>query len=213
MRLSSFAFSLTLIVVSQAVLGCQGVRKFFLGDPDQVKPPREALPAAVDTPEGFGASGALPSVPSAPTPLAVPSIRLPDGTLASDEYARASDLRAHGQLWMAHIVLAPKALSSTGTDPEKRLLLDICKEQGDQVCVAQAEGSLAGGAKHVETDLERAEALAATNPKKARLLLDSKLRNGTASMEELKFLQTLCTKLRDTGCVRKVAVAMAKMAQ
>lgn len=210
-----FMSSRTLLTVAilatlHGTTGCKGVRKFFLGDPEQVKPTRAEVPAAPETAEPVGIPPS-PYASQAPPEPAPTAIRMPDGTLASDEYARAVDLRAHGQLWMAHTTLAPKALSDKGTDAEKRLLGDICKEQGDTVCLAQVEGSLGKG--HVDTDLERAEALAKKSPQKARLLLESKLKDGSASEAELKLLQTLCAKQRDTKCVRKVAVALAKMAQ
>lgn len=210
MRLSPLVLSLLLLLGALGSAGCNSVRKFFLGDPERVKPSRDDTPLVAEPagPSTIPPSPYASSMQPEPAPV---QIRLPDGTLASDEYSRAVDLRAHGQLWMAHTTLAPKALSDKGTDAEKRLLGEICKEQGDSVCLAQVEGSLGKG--HVDTDLERAEALAKKSPQKARLLLESKLKDGSASEAELKLLQSICTKQRDAKCVRKVAVALAKMAQ
>ena len=208
MRSSTFVLSLALIATAQAATGCKSVRKFLLGDPEQVKPTREDLPLSYGDPLASSTAPPAPVSTSAPVPT---SMRLPDGTLASEEYTRAFDLRAHGQLWMAHTTLAPKALSDKGTDSEKKLLFEICKERNDAVCLAQIEGSQGKG--HADSDLERAEALAKKSPLKARLLLESKLKSGNASEAELKLLQSICAKLHDAKCVRKVAVELAKMAQ
>ncbi|MFO0663028.1 MAG: hypothetical protein U0174_03705 [Polyangiaceae bacterium] len=208
MRPSSFTLSFLALVLASEATGCKGVRSFFLGDPEKVRPAREPVAATAETPPEsipVALGSPAPTVDPAPVP-----VRLPDGTLSSDEYARAQDMKAHGQLWMAHLTLAPKALSDKGTEAEKRLLLEICKEQPDPVCVAQVEGSLG---KHVDSDLERAQALEKKTPKKAQLLIESKMRAGTASEAELRYLQSLCTKLHDTGCVRKVGVALGKVAE
>jgi hypothetical protein len=173
-----------------ALTGCRGVKTLFLGDPETLAP-------ATPPPPLLPASGALGT--SSASSSAAGSLRLPNGQLASPEYAEASSLQRNGQLWKARFVVAPKALGSTGTREELRLLAEVCKAQSDLYCVDQAHEKL--GLPAVESEIERTKKLGRKNPKAARALLLPKLEGGTPlTLEEASVLKQICEKLKDKNC-------------
>ncbi len=134
------------------------------------------------------------------------------------EQARAYD--STGQLWLARLVLEPKALGDDGTKEEAELLGSICARQGDADCVEKA--SRKAGHKiafdagppqkidpglHTEPDNDAAKARAMAfkgDLAGAHKLLEPKVLAGKASKEEIRMLRTVCEREGD----QKMCVAL-----
>jgi|GEM_PF-1181615 len=163
------------------------------------------------------------TVPPAAPFNATPVAQFADaGTLEGKsplEQARAYE--ANGQLWMARLVLEPKALGAEGTKEEAETLLRICIAQSDAPCVeacgirvgrrvkidagapAVASAAHAGG-EHREPDTELAHARDLVLKNKldpARKLLEPKVLDGRATPEETRLLRTVCQKQGDRMCI------------
>ncbi|HEY8077500.1 MAG TPA: hypothetical protein VIF62_25415 [Labilithrix sp.] len=141
-----------------------------------------------------------------------------DGKTPLDQ-ARAYE--ASGQLWLARLVLEPKALGSDGTKEEAELLGSICARQGDADCVdraskraghkiafdAGAPGKVDVG-MHAEPDNDAAKARAMLlkgDLAGAHQLLEPKVIGGAASKEEIRLLRTVC---KQEGEQQKMCVAL-----
>jgi hypothetical protein len=131
------------------------------------------------------------------------------------DVAHVRDLAKNGQVWMARLLIEPRALSPQGTREELELLLDLCSRQGDDACVQNCAGKLgrkvsapmrpdagARDAGAAASDLGRAkELVAAKQPQKARALLEPKVLAGNASVAEIKLLGEICKGQGDKMCV------------
>ena len=135
-------------------------------------------------------------------------------------FEQAKAFKANGQLWMARLVLEPKALGSDGTKEEAELLGRICSEQKDAACVEACGKKLGrkikfdagdsetpaarpvGDRGEPDTDLTRARDLLLKNQlEPARKTLEPKALDGKASREEVRMLRTICEKQRDRMCI------------
>lgn len=137
---------------------------------------------------------------------------------------QATAYEASGQLWMARLVLEPKALGPEGTKEEAELLARICQGQSDAPCLeecgkklgrkiapdagaassaktSQAVG-VGGEQREPESDLARARDLVLKlKLDLARQVLEPKVLDGKATREETRLLKTVCEKQRDRMCV------------
>lgn len=140
-------------------------------------------------------------------------------------FEQASYYEANGQLWMARLVLEPKAFGSDGTNAEIELLAKVCQQQGDADCVDKCGGKLgrkikmdagiaskkdAGkpeavtGQQHEEPDTDLARSRDLILKKQydlARKQLEPKVLDGKASREEIRLLKTVCERQSDRMCV------------
>ena len=132
-------------------------------------------------------------------------------------FEQAKDYHAHGQNWVARLLVEKHALSSEGTKDEAELLLDICKAQNDGACVQECAKKLGrkisfdGGAsaapavtaeRPVETNFTKARDLhLKKRDKEARALLEPRVIEGKASAEEVNLLSQICTLQKDKLCV------------
>jgi hypothetical protein len=183
----SFPFLLVLFLSS-----CKATKSFLLGDPDTI--PTVPVPNANDT-------AVTPKPFEQPAKPSNPLMKLPDGTLASQEYTDAYLFQKSGQLWRAHLTLEPRALSLAGSKDEAKLLLDICKVQNDAECIEKCNAKISG--KPIETAFDKATRLLPKDPKAARaVLLDKQSKSGLAQ-EENELLTKVCTKLKDTACLKR----------
>lgn len=168
---------------------------------------------------------ARPVVPPAAPFHATPAAQLADAadTDALPPYERAKAYEASGQLWMARLVLEPKALGADATKDETALLARICQQQADPACldacgrklgrkieldggarvaVAGAPSALAGQ-EHKEPDTELARArdlVLKMQYEPARKVLEPKVLDGKASREEIRMLKTICERQGDRMC-------------
>jgi hypothetical protein len=189
------ALVLCALAMLTGLTSCHRVRSFLLGDPDAIPTARTAPPASTES--------AKPVLIAPPVKAAKPPMKLPDGTLASAEYTEAYDCKTNGQLWRAHLILEPHALSLEGTRDEVKLLQEICKAQGDQECLDKCTAKITG--KPVESSIDRLHDLAVKNPKAVRTTLKAKQAKQALSEEELEVLRGACERLKDKACLAQIA--------
>jgi hypothetical protein len=188
-------------------------------------PPPE--PDALDAAK-VAASNVPETVPPAAPFNATPVAKFADaGNLEGQSpLQQATVYEGNGQLWMARLVLEPKAFGSDGTNQEIELLAKICQQQGDADCVDKCGAKLgrkikmdAGiasasadvgkpgaltGQEHKEPDTELARTRDMILKKQfdlARKSLEPKVLDGKASREEIRLLKTICEKQGDRMCV------------
>lgn len=88
-------------------------------------------------------SEAPPILSEAP-PVPRANVDLPDAAdlEGRSPYEQSRAYAAAGQLWMARLVLEPKAIGEKGTPAELELLGTLCMQQEDVECVAVCEKRL-----------------------------------------------------------------------
>lgn len=174
-------------------------------------------------------SGAPEVVPPAAPFNATPVAQFADAGDIDKQppFEQAKVYEANGQLWMARLVLEPKAFGSDGTKDEAELLARICQQQADAACLDEcgkrlgrkikleagapsgagaikpaASSGVGGEHREPDTDLARARDLVLKMKlEPARKLLEPKVLDGTASREEIRMLKTICQKENDRMCV------------
>jgi len=169
---------------------CTDLRDFVLG-----VPPIEEKPIVLDP--GPIASQTQTS-PGEPDPRL--TIKLPGGGEASYEYAEGKRLMGRGQLVAASFTLMPKALGATGTSDELLLLEELCRQRGDDECLATVKARQAGLKTAGGASLEDLRALAKKNPEATRNLLMPRLEAGTLTDEQAEVLAAACHSLHDKPC-------------
>lgn len=192
--------ALLVLFAPLALVACD----FFKKKPPE-DPPPDVQPAPSRTPQTFD-----------PAPLnAFSDASTIDGKTPLEQ---ARVYESNGQLWLARLVLEPKALASDGTKEEATLLGSICARQGDAACVDRcsakvgkkltfdagvAGGSLdAGVHKEPDTDAARARAMFLSGDLKgAHELLEPKLLANKANKEEIRILKQVCEKEENKMCV------------
>lgn len=85
-----------------------------------------------------------PTITSVESPVPRANVELPDAANLEGRspYEQARAYAAGGQLWMARLVLEPKALGEKGTPAELELLGTLCMQQDDAECLASCEKKL-----------------------------------------------------------------------
>lgn len=135
-------------------------------------------------------------------------------------YEQALAYEANGQYWVARLVIEKRALSAEGTRDETELLGRICQAQGDEACVeacgkklgrklkmdagapARPPASSSGVPKEPDNDVARARQLLLEGKyKDARKILEPKVIDGKASVEEIRMLKAVCKEEGDRMCV------------
>lgn len=132
-------------------------------------------------------------------------------------FEQAKDYHAHGQNWLARLLVEKHALSADGTKDEAELLLEICKAQNDGACVQECAKKL-GRKIAFDGGVSAAPAVTAERPsetnftkardlhlkkrdKEARALLEPRVIEGKATPEEVGLLSQICTLQKDKLCV------------
>lgn len=156
-----------------------------------------------------------PSASVAPIEATPVTAFLEAGVADESDIAHVRELAKNGQVWMARLLIEPRALSPQGTREELELLLDLCGRQGDDACVQNCSTKLGrkapvvlrpdAGARDAgapASDLTRArDFVTAKQPQRARTLLEPKVLGGTASLGEIKLLGEICKAQGDKMCV------------
>jgi hypothetical protein len=164
-----------------------------------------------------------PPPPPMPTLSAQPlSDFMPDG--GDDTVTQAHQYEAHGQLWLARLMMEPRAFSEDAKTEDVAFLAKICDEQDDDQCVTRCNGKLpknlqlpvrkhdggnapsslpsASGRPDDNGDFGRAQKLfLGGKPKDARAILEPKVLDGRASREEVRLLREVCKSQNDRMCV------------
>jgi hypothetical protein len=195
----------SIVAVALALAACD---RFGKKPPPPDERPPDVQPLPSRTPQTFD-----------PTPVSA----FADASIEGKpplEQARVYE--SNGQLWLARLVLEPKALSSDGTKEEATLLGSICARQGDSACLDRcsakvgkklsfdagaATPSVSIGGMHEEpqNDAARARAMLLANDYAgAHKLLEPKLLSNKASKEEIRLLKSACEKEGD----QKMCVAL-----
>ncbi len=201
---AAVAVAVVALQSSLALVACDLVKK--KPPPEEAPPPPPSAPSR--TPQTFD-----------PTPVGQFADADVDGKTPLEQ-ARAYE--ATGQLWLARLVLEPKALGGDGTKEEAELLGSICARQGDRVCLDKCEKKaghklsvdagpprvIEAGITHEEPDNDAARARALYQKGDlagAHKLLEPKVLGDKASKEEIRLLRTICSK---EGEQQKMCVAL-----